>query len=441
MLHNRKLAMRCYLSIFNYVAQNRLKKNDVDPRIIHSQVVVVFTTGLLMWAYAFLAHFFIASPIPGVVGFICALIHSLSPLLFRYTNNPLIPTSVFLLAGIIHQSTFSFFSGGFESNVIIWFGILPMIGGVICGKREAILWQLITLSVALIFFLLHVNGFQYPNLITPTGRLWSRVLLVFGWIFLSGTIVIVYAGLREHTEKKLQEQGQRIDDLFRIMFHDLANPIGRISIGLTIAKRHLTDPKNIRGLEIAKSATDSMIEITQNVRKIYAVSKGKANGDLSLTSLNASVDYIMHLYASKLESKKIKIHYHFAKNEGLYLMVEPMSFNNQVMGNIISNAIKFSPENGQIYLTVYPVNHDTFKIEVRDNGIGMSQTLLDQLFDLNKKTTRPGTAGETGTGFGLHIMKSFVEMYGGKLLIESKEAKKDVPSGTTVNLILKGEWK
>lgn len=437
---NKKQFLRWYFHIFNYVAQTRLKRLDIDPREIHTQLVVVLSTGLLMWGYAILALTTIASPIPGIIGTICATVHSLSPFMFRFTNNSFIPANVLLSAGIIHQSSFSYFSGGFDSNILIWFGILPLIGGVICGKRGAITWFYITVVVSFGFLVLQMNGYEFPYLISPIGRFWSQSLLVFGWIYVSSTIVVVYAGLREHTEQKLHEQSQKIDDLFRVLFHDLANPLGRIAIGLSIAKKQLPDAESNRGFQIAKSASDAMIEITQNIRKMYAVSKGKANVDLSLTPLNGAVEYILKLYSSELEKKKIKIEYHFEKNAGLNLMVEPVSFNNQVLGNIISNAIKFSPENSEIFVTVYPVTQDTYKIEVKDNGIGIPKILIGHLFDINKKTTRPGTAGESGTGFGMHIMKSFVEMYGGEIIVEAIENTGDGHSGTTVKLILKGEW-
>lgn len=429
-----------YQAIFRFIAKNRLTQNDIDQREVHAQIVVVLTTGILMWSYAILAMLTIASPIPGCVGFICSIVHLLSPLLFRFTNNSYIPTNVLLTAGIIHQSTFSYWSGGFDSNILIWLGILPLIGGVIVGRRGASTWLAVTVIVSLGFFILHITGYQFPNQISYNGRIWAQGFLVFGWTFLSSTIVIVYAGLRENSEKLLKDQGKKIDDLFRVLFHDLANPLGRIAIGLSIAKRNLPDGESNRGLEIAQQASDSMIEVTQSIRRVYAMSKGKGNVDLSLLPLNSAVEYVQKIYQAELEKRDIKIEYHFDKHEGLQLLVEPVSFNNQVLGNIISNAIKFSPDHSQIFITAYPTNQGTFAVEIKDNGIGMPEQIKAQLFDINKKTSRPGLHGETGSGFGMHIMKSFIEMYGGHIHIESMEAENDLPSGTTVKLILKGEW-
>ena len=433
-------ALRWYFAIYDFVAAKRLKQNDIDKRQIHVQMVSVICTGVLMWSYAILAALTISSPVPGVIGLTCSLIHLLSPLLFRYTNSTYLISNVLLGAGIVHQSAFTYYTGGFLSNILIWFGILPLIGGMISGRKGAITWSITSILVSFTFFLMHINDYQFPNLISPTGYLWSHAFLVFGWIFISTTIVVVYSGLREHSEDLLQKQSQKIDDLFRVLFHDLANPLGRITIGLSIAKKQLPENEPNRGFEIATQASEAMLEITQNIRKMYAVSKGKANVDLSLVPLNGAVEYVTRVFAPDLERKQLSLEYNFDKNAGLSVLVESVSFNNQVLGNILSNAIKFSPVGSKIFITVYPVNQTSYAIEIKDSGIGIPQVLIGQLFDLNKRTSRTGTMGESGTGFGMQIMKSFVEMYGGQVGVESIESKDDSPSGTTVRLILKGEW-
>lgn len=436
-----KQTLRWYFHLFDFVADKRLKANDLDRRTMHTHLVVVLTTGILMWGYALVAWNTIYSRVPGYVGFICSLTHLLSPLIFRFSNNKYLATNVLIGAGILHQSTYSYYTGGFESHLLIWFGILPMIGGVIDGIKAAVTWGIITTLVSVTYLILLLNGYHFPNEISPAGKLVSQAMLVFGWIFLSTSIVVVYAGLTVNYEERLNEQRQKIEDLFRVLFHDLANPLGRIAIGITIAKKSMPEGEGQRGLEIAKSASDSMLEITQNVRKMYAVSKGKANVDLSETSLLKVIEYIQKVYSADFERKQLKLHFEAEKIKNIHVLVEPVSFNNQVIGNIISNAIKFSPPGSWISVNAIPSTDGKICIEVKDNGIGIPKSLLDQLFDISKKTSRPGTSGEAGTGFGMHIVKSFVEMYGGQILVESTEKIADNPSGTTLKLILKGKLK
>ena len=427
-----------YLKIYNFIASERLKNNDLDPRRIHSHLVTVLGTGLLMWAYAFLAFFTISSPVPGIVGFVCATIHLLSPLLFRVSANIFLICNVTIGSGIIHQGTFAFYTGGFESFILIWFGILPVLAGVIAGSRAAFYWFLATTTWAASYLVLHLNGFVFPDLIHTDGRLIAQSLIVFGWISLGTCMITVVSTMNDQKESKLAEQSTKIDDLFRVLFHDLAGPLSRLSIGLDIFKKDTSQANRDHGFEIAVKATDTMLEITQNVRKMYAVSKGKLDNELCYYSLNEAMEYVQRLYAFELKKKQIDIDYDFKQHHGLVIFVEAVSFKNQVLGNAISNAIKFSPPNSKIHVRAYP-DDQYHVIEITDQGIGMPKTIVDSLFDITKKTTRPGTNGEMGTGFGMHILKSFMDMYQGKIHVESNDFGHQTP-GTKLKLYLKGEW-
>ena len=117
-----------------------------------------------------------------------------------------------------------------------------------------------------------------------------------------------------------------------------------------------------------------------------------------------------------------------------YIMVEAESFKTQVIGNLIANAIKFS-NSGNIISIRAKVQDDVVEIQVSDQGVGMSPDLLTIIFNPEMKTSRTGTSGETGTGFGMPLVKAFVETVKGSIEIRSK-AIKDHPKdhGTTVVL-------
>lgn len=429
-----------YFALFDFVARDRVAKNDLDTRVIHAHLTMVLSTGVLMWSYAFLAMKTFSTPVPGIIGISASLIHLLSPLLFRVTNRGHFVCGVSLTAGLIHQLTVAYFSGGFESCVLMWLPILPLLAGFIEGRRCLIVWSGIsTLSIA-VYFSLHQLGHPFPMLISETGYDIAQALLLFGWMFILFCTTWVHVSMKEFSEETLKLQGQKIDDLFRVLFHDLANSLGRINIGMSLCEREEISDGTKRGLQVIKDAQGSMSEITQNVRRMYAVSKGKAEVDLSPVPLNSSVDHVKQMFASELEKKKIKVDYDQEKNRGLSVIVDPVSFNNQVLGNIFSNAIKFSHPGSIIKISSWPVNHQTVAVEVKDSGIGMPEILRQSLFDMNKRTSRQGTSGEVGTGFGMHIMKSFVEMYQGQVIVESEDVDSGENSGTRIRLILKGGW-
>lgn len=347
-------------------------------------------------------------------------------------------SNIMIGPALVHQATYSYYSDGFKSHILIWSGILPMLGGIIAGKKGAICWAIVTTITAAAFGILELTNHPFPKVEMPWGHTLAHAFLVYGWIFLSTSIIYVLLTLNENREKLLEEQGQKIEDLFRVLFHDLAGPLSRICIGLSISRRESTQSKS-NGLEIASKAADYMMEITQNVRHMYSVSKGRMAPDLVYFGLNDAVEYVQRLYVNELEKKNLRIEFDFKHYKGLMFLIEPVSFKNQVLGNAISNAIKFSRPSSKIIIRAYPLDSEYHALEIVDTGIGISPSLINRLFDVTKKTSRPGTAGENGTGYGMHIMKSFVEMYQGKIIVESLDDSHPV-SGTTIRILLCAKW-
>ena len=96
-----------------------------------------------------------------------------------------------------------------------------------------------------------------------------------------------------------------------------------------------------------------------------------------------------------------------------------------ILRNLITNAIKFSYENGKITLTAVERAIDIL-ITVNDQGKGMPPAILEKLFLADSKTSTPGTNNESGTGLGLLLCKEFVELHGGKIWAESEIGKGSV---------------
>jgi len=93
-----------------------------------------------------------------------------------------------------------------------------------------------------------------------------------------------------------------------------------------------------------------------------------------------------------------------------------------VLLNLVSNSIKFTNSGGKITINAEQ-NSENITVSVSDNGVGIPPENLTKLFDISEVLTTKGTAGETGTGLGLLLCKEFVEKHGGKIWVESEEAK------------------
>ena len=103
-----------------------------------------------------------------------------------------------------------------------------------------------------------------------------------------------------------------------------------------------------------------------------------------------------------------------------------------VIRNLISNAIKFTTQGGKVKVTVHSKEDHSTEIKISDSGIGISPGLISRLFQINEKTSRPGTEGEPSTGLGLLLCKEFIEKHGGKIWVES-----EVGLGSTFSFSIK----
>lgn len=103
---------------------------------------------------------------------------------------------------------------------------------------------------------------------------------------------------------------------------------------------------------------------------------------------------------------------------------------NTVLRNLISNAVKFTNNDGKIIISTKKKHKNTI-ISIIDNGIGINSKDIDKIFDKSLLFTSIGTNEEKGTGFGLKLCHDFIEKHGGKIWVESEEGK-----GTTFNFSL-----
>jgi signal transduction histidine kinase len=176
-------------------------------------------------------------------------------------------------------------------------------------------------------------------------------------------------------------------------------------------------------------------EIIDQVRSLDAIRSGKQDLILKPVDLAETIHMSYFIFKDKLKEKNI--HFEFILEDRFFVMAEPVSLSHSVIDNLISNAIKFSYPEGTIYVEIKNQN-EWICLSVKDTGIGIPDYILENLFKEDCKTTRNGTNGEKGTGFGMPLVKAYVEEFGGKISISTKN-QKDFPldHGTTISLFLK----
>ncbi len=231
----------------------------------------------------------------------------------------------------------------------------------------------------------------------------------------------------------ISQKNQEQKELLHVMCHDLANPISFIKGIIDLAKN---DPAIYQRMENHMiTAMKNGSEVINMVRQMRAIEENKYKLHIIDLSFSLLLNESLQIISHKINKKNIKIIE--CIEEEIYIYVERTSFINSVMNNLLTNAIKFSEPDSEIHIHANKIQNQ-IQITVQDFGIGMSQKLIDDVFDLNKPTSRKGTAGETGTGFGMPLVKKFVNLYGGEICISSTEKQDGITNhGTKINLILK----
>lgn len=222
-------------------------------------------------------------------------------------------------------------------------------------------------------------------------------------------------------------------ELLHILCHDLANPIATVQGYLKWAQNKPAEWLYEKKEKLLVS-TEIGLETIDLVRKILTLEEKKLSIELESIGLTEAVKKSLSILSPWFEKKTIEPILEMEDN--LQVRVEETSFINSVLNNIFTNAIKFSFDHSQIHIKAYQDDIHVHLI-VTDYGLGMPENLLTDLFDINKKTSRRGTNGEEGTGYGMPLMKKFVTAYGGELKITSQEnAKASGEPATIVKLIL-----
>ncbi|MDH5680800.1 MAG: hybrid sensor histidine kinase/response regulator [Spirochaetota bacterium] len=237
----------------------------------------------------------------------------------------------------------------------------------------------------------------------------------------------------KESKDKLEISNHNYRELIHILCHDLSNPISFMHGVMELGS---VEPDLFNKFNKQMwSAINSSLDIINLVRKMRALEEGKTELELSSVPIKSSVELSLEILGSKLKEKQIAIEIHI--DDSLTALVEKISFVNSVLSNLLTNAIKFSNNGSTIILSASKEN-DRVKVTIKDQGIGMSKSILDNLFNLNIPTSRPGTGGEDGTGFGMPLVQKFIEAFGGEIEIFSEEkTDSSTDHGTEVRLILK----
>lgn len=235
--------------------------------------------------------------------------------------------------------------------------------------------------------------------------------------------------LQEQTLSKLNAANEELlkanqdkDKFLKILAHDLKNPMFAISgfSDLLIKNFRKYDESTIeKQLGIINTTTKKTYDLLEELLLWTRSQSGKIPFEPRTVQLKKVCDDVLSLLNESAATKQIEIIPEIDAGLELHADVDMLR---TILRNLISNAIKFTHENGQIILRAEQQDTDMI-ITVSDNGIGMSQEVVSRLWQIAELYTSPGTKGEKGTGLGLMLCKEFVEKHNGRIWVESEVGK------------------
>jgi signal transduction histidine kinase len=243
---------------------------------------------------------------------------------------------------------------------------------------------------------------------------------------------VVFARRREaehlRTEKEKNVQLQRLaalnNQLLGMAAHDLRNPLSIVRTFAEFLLREFSDTgapsQQVEFAEKIRSSTNFMLHLINDILDMAKVSSGVMRLKLEEQHLGALVQTNCNLNRYLAQQKSIGLT--CSVEEPLpTVRIDTLKIE-QVLNNLISNAIKFSHPGTNLTVSVRRDGHWVL-LSVKDQGLGIPRSELAKVFEPFQKTSVRSTAGEKSTGLGLAICRRIVEDHGGKITVESEETK------------------
>lgn len=229
----------------------------------------------------------------------------------------------------------------------------------------------------------------------------------------------------KNTENHLQELNATKDKFFSIIAHDLKNPfnalIGFSELIYKNTEKYSTERIQQLGLRMYTSAKQAF-NLLENLLSWSRIQTGNLVPKIQTLHAVDLLTETHQLFLAAADAKNISINLNY--REFIYVNADRQMLNT-VLRNLITNAIKFTHPNGKIELKLETKNQEVL-FSISDNGIGIEKGYLDEIFKIENRYSKPGTADEKGTGLGLILAKEFIELHNGKIWVES-----EINKGTT----------
>ena len=235
---------------------------------------------------------------------------------------------------------------------------------------------------------------------------------------------VVYTDEIMRSEREARSANEAKTRFLFNMSHDIRTPMNAIIGFADLIKKNMNDPDKVRDyIEKIQSSSTLLLSIINHVLEMARIESGEVTLSEQVGNIQELVTSIETVFEPTIQKKKLICSYE-ANVEHEYVICDETKVR-EIFLNIIGNAVKYTEQGGNIRVSVteFPDHEQkiaTYRIVVKDNGSGMSEEYLPHIFETFSREHSSTEVRVEGTGLGLPIVKSFLDLMGGTIQVESR---------------------
>lgn len=298
--------------------------------------------------------------------------------------------------------------GGMSAPALHWIGFLPFFYYLVLGRTASFFWLAAWIAQVIVIYLTDDSGPLIKN---------AKAIAVFGTFAATLFSIIFVEAVVQHVRNLILRQHEVSSLLLRMLCHDIRSPIQVIAfVADDLESRSPNLPRDRERMHLALDSLTSLL--SHSTKVIYdRATRMPLNKDP--VDLETVISELLDFLGPRLASKELSARLEVKAQRPVICVADRERLKWQVLGNILSNAINFSVPGDVVRVRLRRLQNRV-SIVIADTGIGIPKETIAHLFDASRKSSRIGTAGESGTGLGLFIARSYLERMGGRIAIRSR---------------------
>ena len=277
-------------------------------------------------------------------------------------------------------------------------------------------------------YVIHDMIIPYPNKHSYYQDLiftYAISMLIVFWILRFYKLAYIKENDKLTRQKEELEKNISVKNMyFTIMVHDLkssfSNILGFTDIMTTTSDQPMTNEQYKRFAQLTQLSANRSFELLEDILEWSRIQQDIFKLNSEKIKLSSSLLNVLNICSVSLNQKNITLNNEIDTNT---YVTSDVYYLETILRNLITNAIKYTPIGGKITLSTYDYSADEIAISVCDTGIGMDENWVENLFNFDFNSKRPGTEGETSNGIGLKICKELTLKQGSQIFATSEPGK------------------